>query len=164
MSRKSERAAKKAAKKVEEVVVEKEEEESPEAVPVESEVESEENDEVIEEETSEVEEEEESQQVQRTPRAKINDETAMIRITEQFKLKDLPWIQTMTITSSEPVVVEDSTDDMARELAFYQQALEAAKLGRELVKKANVEFSRPDNYFAEMVKSDEHMAKVIRLE
>ncbi|CAO3663538.1 unnamed protein product [Rhizopus stolonifer] len=111
--------------------------------------------------------EEDIEQTQQQPRAvrdKINDEAAMIRITEQFKLKDLPWIETMTITSSEPVVVEDSTDDMARELAFYQQALEAAKLGRELVKKANVEFSRPDNYFAEMVKSDEHMAKVIRLE
>ncbi|KAG1448396.1 hypothetical protein G6F56_008954 [Rhizopus delemar] len=159
MSRKSERAAKKAAKKVEEVVVEEEEEKPFEAVPVESEVESEENDEVVEEEASEV-EEEDLQQVQRTPRAKINDEAAMIRITEQFKLKDLPWIETMTITSSEPVVIEDSTDDMARELAFYQQALEAAKLGRELVKKANVEFSRPDDYFAEMVKSDEHMAKI----
>jgi rRNA-processing protein EBP2 len=66
----------------------------------------------------------------------------------------------MTITSSEPVVVEDVTNDMQRELAFYQQALEAAKLGRELVKKAGVEFSRPEDYFAEMLKSDEHMAKV----
>lgn len=84
----------------------------------------------------------------------------MIRITEAFKLKDLPWIETMTITSSEPVVVEDPKDDMVRELAFYQQALEAAKLGRELVKKAGVDFSRPDDYFAEMLKSDEHMAKI----
>jgi rRNA-processing protein EBP2 len=84
----------------------------------------------------------------------------MIRITETFKLKDLPWIETMTITSTEPVVVEDPKDDMVRELAFYQQALEAAKLGRELVKKAGVDFSRPEDYFAEMLKSDEHMAKI----
>ncbi|KAI8378219.1 eukaryotic rRNA processing, partial [Choanephora cucurbitarum] len=84
----------------------------------------------------------------------------MIRITEAFKLKDLPWIETMTITSSSPVVVENPEDDMQRELAFYKQALEAAKLGRELVKKAGVEFSRPEDYFAEMLKSDEHMAKI----
>lgn len=84
----------------------------------------------------------------------------MTRITEGFKLKGLPWIETMTITSSEPVTVEDVENDMARELAFYQQALEAAKLGRELVKKAGVEFTRPDDYFAEMLKSDEHMAKI----
>lgn len=84
----------------------------------------------------------------------------MIRITEAFKLKNLPWIETMTITSSEPVVVEDVQNDMQRELAFYQQALEAAKLGRELVKKAGAEFSRPEDYFAEMLKSDEHMAKI----
>ncbi|CAO3609374.1 unnamed protein product [Mucor hiemalis] len=84
----------------------------------------------------------------------------MTRITEAFKLKGLPWIETMTITSTEPVVVEDSKNDMARELAFYQQALEAAKLGRELVKKSGTEFTRPDDYFAEMLKSDEHMAKI----
>lgn len=84
----------------------------------------------------------------------------MIRITEAFKLKNLPWIETMTITSSKSVVVEDVQNDMERELAFYQQALEAAKLGRELVKKAGAEFSRPEDYFAEMLKSDEHMAKI----
>jgi rRNA-processing protein EBP2 len=84
----------------------------------------------------------------------------MTRITEDFKLKGLPWIETMTITSSEPIVLEDASNDMARELAFYQQALEAAKLGRELVKKAGIDFTRPDDYFAEMLKSDEHMAKI----
>ncbi|KAI8080664.1 eukaryotic rRNA processing, partial [Gilbertella persicaria] len=77
-----------------------------------------------------------------------------------FKLKNLPWIETMTITSTKPIELEDPQNDMQRELAFYQQALEAAKLGRDLVKKANVEFSRPDDYFAEMLKSDEHMAKI----
>ncbi|KAI8884305.1 eukaryotic rRNA processing [Backusella circina FSU 941] len=65
----------------------------------------------------------------------------------------------MTVTSSKPIEV-DVEDDMARELAFYQQALEAVQIGRELVKKAGVEFARPDDYFAEMLKSDEHMAKV----
>lgn len=84
----------------------------------------------------------------------------MIRITEEFKLKDLPWIETMSVTSSKPITLEDPTNDMQRELAFYEQALEAAKIGRELVKKAGAEFSRPEDYFAEMLKSDEHMAKI----
>jgi rRNA-processing protein EBP2 len=83
----------------------------------------------------------------------------MIRITDGFKLKDLPWIETMTVTSSKPIEV-DVEDDMARELAFYQQALEAVQIGRELVKKAGVDFARPEDYYAEMLKSDEHMAKV----
>ncbi|KAI8992118.1 eukaryotic rRNA processing [Mycotypha africana] len=84
----------------------------------------------------------------------------MTRITEEFKLKNLPWIETMTITSKEPIVVEDVNNDMERELAFYKQALEAAKLGKKLVEKADVPFWKPDDYFAEMVKSDEHMAKI----
>ncbi|KAG1053750.1 hypothetical protein G6F43_004191 [Rhizopus delemar] len=166
MSRKTERAAKKASKKTEKVIIEEKEEEIPEAVPLEDNFENEVSEEEEIEEVSgedaeeEEEEEEEETQKQRAIRPKINDEAAMIRITEEFKLKNLPWIETMTITSSKPVVVEDATDDMARELAFYEQALEAAKMGRELVKKAGVEFSRPDDYFAEMVKSDEHMAKI----
>ncbi|EIE80835.1 hypothetical protein RO3G_05540 [Rhizopus delemar RA 99-880] len=170
MSRKTERAAKKASKKAEKVIIEEKEEEIPEAVPLEDNFENEVSEEEEIEEVSgedaeedaeeEEEEEEEETQKQRAIRPKINDEAAMIRITEEFKLKNLPWIETMTVTSSKPVVVEDATDDMARELAFYEQALEAAKMGRELVKKAGVEFSRPDDYFAEMVKSDEHMAKI----
>ncbi|CEJ02583.1 hypothetical protein RMCBS344292_16584 [Rhizopus microsporus] len=174
MSRKAERAARKAAKKAKQNIIE--EEQVPEAVPIEDESMSvdQENEEHEEEEVSEEEEkvneevsedeeedeEEEIQQNKHITRPKINDEAAMTRITEQFKLKNLPWIETMTITSSKPIIVEDPSDDMARELAFYEQALEAAKKGRELVKKAGVPFSRPDDYFAEMVKSDEHMAKI----
>ncbi|CAM0141132.1 rRNA-processing protein EBP2 [Umbelopsis sp. WA50703] len=90
----------------------------------------------------------------------INNEAALKRITEEFKLKDLPWIEIMSVTSSEPIELDDVHDDLKRELAFYQQALEAAKIGREKVKTAGVPFSRPDDFFAEMVKSDEHMEKI----
>lgn len=84
----------------------------------------------------------------------------MIRLTDKIKLKKLPWIETMSVTSSKPIEIPDIQDDMARELAFYQQALEGATIGRTKVLEAGVPFSRPDDYFAEMVKSDEHMAKV----
>lgn len=89
-------------------------------------------------------------------------QAALKRITEEFKLKDLPWIETMAVTSTEPIELEDVHDDLKRELAFYQQALEAANIGREKVKAAGIPFTRPDDYFAEMVKSDEHMEKVWR--
>ncbi|KAG0165250.1 rRNA-processing protein and EBNA1-binding protein ebp2 [Apophysomyces sp. BC1034] len=93
-------------------------------------------------------------------RITVNNEAALTRLTEDLKLKDLPWIETLTVTSSKPVEVEDVHDDMARELAFYQQALEAVHIAREKIQEAGVPFSRPDDYYAEMLKSDEHMAKV----
>lgn len=56
--------------------------------------------------------------------------------------------------------VPDPQDDLARELHFYAQSLDAAKRGRDLLKKEGVPFSRPVDYFAEMVKDDGHMEKI----
>lgn len=68
----------------------------------------------------------------------------------------------MEVTSSKPIKIDENhqDEDVARELAFYQQALEAAYIARDKFKKLDIPFSRPDDYFAEMLKSDEHMAKV----
>lgn len=137
--------------------VEEEEEE-------EGESEAEENDEDDEDEEDSGDEDDEqdtdNKETRKPERVKANDKDKMLRILEEFKLKKLPWIETMSVTSSEPISVEDPNDDMKRELAFYQQALEAAKIGREKVLEAGVPFTRPDDYFAEMIKSDEHMAKI----
>ncbi|CAG8543952.1 13369_t:CDS:10 [Funneliformis mosseae] len=80
----------------------------------------------------------------------INNKSALKKIQQEIKL-DLPWIETQVITSSEPIVIKDINND---------QALEAATEGRKKVVESGVMFSRPDDYFAEMVKSDEHMTKV----
>ena len=56
--------------------------------------------------------------------------------------------------------ITDVNDDLTRELAFYKQCLDAANEGRALLEKEGVPFSRPNDYFAEMVKSDEHMGKI----
>ncbi|KIX08265.1 uncharacterized protein Z518_02921 [Rhinocladiella mackenziei CBS 650.93] len=56
--------------------------------------------------------------------------------------------------------IPDPNDDLTRELEFYRIAREAAVEARALLKKENIPFSRPNDYFAEMVKSDEHMGKV----
>lgn len=51
-------------------------------------------------------------------------------------------------------------DDLNRELAFYKQSLDAVTEARILLKREGVPFSRPTDYFAEMVKTDEQMGKI----
>jgi len=65
-----------------------------------------------------------------------------------------------SVTTSQPVEIADVEDDLTRELAFYKQSLSAATEARKLLKKEGASFSRPVDYFAEMVKSDEHMGKI----
>ena len=65
----------------------------------------------------------------------------------------------MSVTASEPITLNDVNDDLSRELAFYQQALEGVKEGRAKVLESGAAWSRPVDYFAEMLKSDEHMEK-----
>ncbi|KAK8232434.1 rRNA processing protein [Phyllosticta capitalensis] len=92
----------------------------------------------------------------------INNTTALMAAVKRIEMKTskLPFSEHQSITSAESVEVEDTNDDLNRELAFYKQALAAAKEGRRLLKKEGVPFSRPNDYFAEMVKSDEHMGKI----
>jgi len=71
-----------------------------------------------------------------------------------------PWVETLTITSSAPTHIDSVDDDMERELAFYNQALEAAKVAIDKFEEAGIKWKRPADYYAEMVKSDEHMARV----
>lgn len=65
-----------------------------------------------------------------------------------------------SVTTAEPVVIEDIDDDLKRELAFYSQSLSAVKEARILLQAEGNPFTRPVDYFAEMVKSDEHMGRV----
>ncbi|KAK6508253.1 rRNA-processing protein and EBNA1-binding protein ebp2 [Arthrobotrys conoides] len=74
--------------------------------------------------------------------------------------KSTPFSIHHTIITSEPVEIKDVDDDLTRELAFYTQALNAAKQGRALLLAEGAPFSRPTDYFAEMVKSEEHMGKI----
>jgi rRNA-processing protein EBP2 len=74
--------------------------------------------------------------------------------------QDLDWIETVVITLPNLTSQEETSDDLKRELKFYEQALEAAKEAKIKIQEAGVAFTRPDDYFAEMVKSDDHMKKV----
>lgn len=48
----------------------------------------------------------------------------------------------------------DIHDDLKREVAFYDNALEAVTLAREQCETVGIPFTRPEDFFAEMVKSD----------
>ncbi|CBQ69763.1 related to EBP2-required for pre-rRNA processing and ribosomal subunit assembly [Sporisorium reilianum SRZ2] len=104
----------------------------------------------------------------RTQRIKINNEPALRRIYQDIRLdapsstSKLPWIETMRITypTSLSTEVTDVENDLERELAFYKQALHAAVEGKKLVQASGTPFTRPSDYFAEMVKTDEHMERI----
>ncbi|CAO3611720.1 unnamed protein product [Cunninghamella echinulata] len=74
----------------------------------------------------------------------VNNENALQRLAEDIKLKDYPLIETMSFTSTKPIVLYDVFDDLERENAFEQQALEAARMARKVCKEANVPFVNRD--------------------
>lgn len=57
-------------------------------------------------------------------------------------------------------LIPDAMDDETRELMFYKIARDGAVTARSLLKKEKIPFTRPTDYFAEMVKTDDHMEKV----
>jgi rRNA-processing protein EBP2 len=75
----------------------------------------------------------------------------------------IPFTEHMTVTSSNPLVVPEGlaiNDDLKREISFYNMTRENVKKGMEILIQAKVPISRPDDFFAEMLKTDEHMAKI----
>lgn len=86
---------------------------------------------------------------------------------ERIKLpSNIQFIHHLAVTSHQPIEAatldspQDVHHDTKRELAIYKQALHAATTAKLILTKENIPFTRPDDYFAEMVKSDAHMARV----
>jgi len=91
----------------------------------------------------------------------------------------LPWTETLVL--SYPYTIDvDVHDDLNREVALYvdslswdpvltirysyKQALHSAQEAQRLASKHKLAFTRPADFFAEMVKSDSHMERIrIRL-
>ncbi|CAD6443828.1 deebfd78-72a6-4f43-a151-5660a5e0b076 [Sclerotinia trifoliorum] len=97
-------------------------------------------------------------------RLTINNTIALTAALKRISLPvaTLPFSEHQSVTSDKPTEIEDVSDDLKRELAFYSQSLEAVKSARLLLKAEGVLFTRPTDYFAEMVKADEHMEKIKR--
>jgi len=94
-------------------------------------------------------------------RLTINNTPALLSALSSIALpSDLPFSEHMALTTPAPISIPDINDDLARELAFYSQSLTAAQTARSLLLKEQISFTRPSDYFAEMVKSDEHMSKI----
>jgi rRNA-processing protein EBP2 len=98
-------------------------------------------------------------------RLTINNTTALLASLSRIALPtdaSVPFAQHQTIISTTPTAdaIPDVMDDLAREKEFYEQALDAARRGRAALLRENVPFTRPVDFFAEMVKDDPHMDKV----
>lgn len=94
-------------------------------------------------------------------RLTINNTAALLRAHKSISAAcPPPFSEHQTLVSAAPVSIDDVNDDLTRELAFYKQCLDSANEARVLLLKEGVPFSRPNDYFAEMVKSDEHMGKI----
>ncbi|OMH82956.1 rRNA-processing protein EBP2 [Zancudomyces culisetae] len=91
---------------------------------------------------------------------KIFEKGAIKELLKELNPEKLEWIERCSVTSSKPVEVADVDNDLEIETAIYNQALEAAVLGKKRILAAKVPFTRPSDYFAEMVKTDEHMDKI----
>ncbi|EDO18527.1 hypothetical protein Kpol_2001p32 [Vanderwaltozyma polyspora DSM 70294] len=88
-------------------------------------------------------------------------------IKDSLERIQLPWKkhsfqehQSITSEANADEGIKDIYDDTERELAFYKQSLNAVLEARDHLKRLKVPFKRPLDYFAEMVKSDEHMDKI----
>ncbi|TWW53329.1 putative rRNA-processing protein EBP2 [Takifugu flavidus] len=101
-------------------------------------------------------------------------EDAMKECLADFR-KDLPWVERLDMTNlpAEDVLSKlegqvlgesngDATvdDDFQREMFFYRQAQATVLQALPLLNKHGISTKRPDDYFAEMAKSDQHMQKV----
>ncbi|KAJ6119680.1 hypothetical protein N7523_003960 [Penicillium sp. IBT 18751x] len=159
------------AEKVAKVAEEEEEVASSEPEEAEEEQEEDEAEEVADEEDEEDEEEDEEdiplsdleederEDVVPHQRLTINNSAAITSSLKRisFITSQTPFSEHNSLVSKEPFEVEDPNDDLNRELAFYKVCQAAAITARGLLKKEGISFSRPGDYFAEMVKNDEHM-------
>lgn len=78
--------------------------------------------------------------------------------------KNLDWIEHLDVTVDLKMTAEDKKvvigDSFKQEHMFYKQAHTAASQALPRLRSLGVETLRPQDYFAEMVKSDQHMRKI----
>ncbi len=95
------------------------------------------------------------------PREYLNNQNGLRQVLAEIEAGNgpRPWPETMEICQF-PLGLEDVHDDLARETAFYKVALAAVKEGRARLARHKVPYKRPEDFFCDMLKSDEHMARV----
>jgi len=91
----------------------------------------------------------------------INQESKILEQLEDIETS-LTWDETLDITTNESASskVVNVHDDLQRELAFYELSILGVLEAQKRFDAAGVDHKRPVDYYAEMVKTDDHMAKV----
>ncbi|XP_070601179.1 probable rRNA-processing protein EBP2 [Erythrolamprus reginae] len=102
----------------------------------------------------------------------LNNVDGLKRCLSEFQ-RNLPWIERLDITSplqtnvtnaaSKNIVEKDSVDpedDFKREMNFYHQAQASVLEALPRLRQFKILTRRPDDYFAEMAKSDQQMQKI----
>jgi len=72
---------------------------------------------------------------------------------------EIPWIETLLLSVGN-VVLKDADDDLEREKTFYDMAIKATNMGLDRLHEDDIPYTRPEDFFAEMIKTDDHMSKV----
>ena len=92
---------------------------------------------------------------------KIYNTQAILQKLEEIKRDDnIPWIEFPVINSGFIHENVDAEDDFEREVSFYKQTIAGCEEARVRLETAGIKYKRPDDFFAEMLKTDAHMAKV----
>ncbi|CAF1426150.1 unnamed protein product [Adineta ricciae] len=106
---------------------------------------------------------------QKPKRPLINNKEALLAKYADIYL-DLPWAERLDVSSaplltSEIEVPANEDDELAdndfkREMLFYRQAQATVLEAIPRLKAENIATKRPEDYYAQMAKSDEHMKKI----
>ncbi|XP_027342860.1 probable rRNA-processing protein EBP2 homolog [Abrus precatorius] len=108
---------------------------------------------------SESETEEDVKLIEPSKNAVYNRDAIIDKLGDISWPENVEWIHKLSIDIDQEQEV-DVNDDLARELAFYTQALEGTRQIFEKLQSMGLPFLRPADYYAEMVKTDNHMEKV----
>lgn len=106
---------------------------------------------------------------QKPKRPLINNKDALTAKYAEMYL-DLPWIERLDCSNA-PLVLNETEvpanedesladNDFKREMLFYRQAQAAVLEAIPRLKVEKIATKRPDDYYAQMAKSDEHMKKI----
>ncbi|VDM32031.1 unnamed protein product [Hydatigera taeniaeformis] len=106
------------------------------------------------------------------PKSSINNKPLLKNVLRQIS-KSFPWIERLDIVTEPALPPKDTdlendfnkidpNDDFKREALFYRVAQAAVLKAIPRLHELGIPTKRPSDYFAEMIKSDAHMAKVVR--
>lgn len=108
------------------------------------------------------------------PKKMVNNEEGLKQCLSDFR-KNLPWVERLDsinlpaediVAKAEGKAIDKNSgeinpdDDFQREMFFYRQAQAAVLEALPRLKKLKIATKRPEDYFAEMAKSDQQMQKI----